>query len=253
MLQSMSVCSLACSRIGSHRDVGPDVVKLTNGSRVDQRVGRAAVVGEEDVVAGVGVARAMRVPRHRRLDVVERRGRSSSWCVLDRAALGHRGDRDGGRVGAAVAVDVEDLLLGLVAGLAGQREVDREPVGGPAGGEDADDEHHQPEQHHQLAVAQDELGETDHRADSPAGGGGGSDVRGDHRRSADSSPRVQGAFRGIPDPFGANSDKSDSRRQQPSQTAPSPGSRWGRSPSSGDAGEQHPVVRRQVDRLRRRG
>ena len=55
---------------GSHRDVGPDVLEAQERLGVDQRVGRAAVVGEEDVVAGVGVAEhAGR--RHGRLDVVE--------------------------------------------------------------------------------------------------------------------------------------------------------------------------------------
>ena len=155
---------------GLHGDVGADVGEALERLGVDQRVGGAAVLGQEDRVTGVGVADHAG-GRQRLADLVEDRGDAVELGV-DGGALGHRHDGDGRRVGAPVVERLEDLLLGLVARLPGQREVDREPLGGAAGGGPADHEHHEPEQHHQAPVVQDELGETDHRFSSvrcPAG------------------------------------------------------------------------------------
>ena len=67
-----------------HRDVGADVGEALERLRVDQRVGRAAVVGEEHVVLGLGVVDHPGAGQ-RRLDVVEHRrdlrpAAPRRWC-----------------------------------------------------------------------------------------------------------------------------------------------------------------------------
>jgi hypothetical protein len=77
---------LAWARIGLHRDVRADVGEALERLRVDQRVGGAAVVGEEHVVVG------LRVVDHpgagqRLVDRGEHR-RDLRHLGLDRGALG---------------------------------------------------------------------------------------------------------------------------------------------------------------------
>ncbi len=143
------------------RDVDALLVEGQEGRRVDERVGRAPVVGEEHVVLCLREVDHSHVG-HVGLDAVEHRV-DLRLVLLHRLALGHRDDRQVGRVGPTVAVVLEQLLLGLVAGLAGQREVDREPVGGLSCRPAADDEGEEPEHHDQFAVSQDELGESRHQ------------------------------------------------------------------------------------------
>ena len=95
----------------AHRDVGTEVGEAGEGQRIDQGVRRAAVVGEEHRVAGVGVADHAGA-RQRRADVVEqlepaaedRRGATKRDVAVGRerrvrvraAGAGVAFDREGG-------------------------------------------------------------------------------------------------------------------------------------------------------------
>ena len=108
------------------------------------------------------------------------RARSKARAICA-ALAGHaraRGERDDdhrGRAVAAVAVDAGDLLRGLVARLAGEREVDREAVRDVRGAVDAGREEHEPDEHHEAPVSDHETREPRERVgrDRPRGGGRG--------------------------------------------------------------------------------
>ena len=79
----------------------------------------------------------------------------------DRLALGHGDDRDVGVEGAD-AVGVDELLLRVVPGLTGQREVERPPVTELAGGEHAAEEQQHPHSADDPTMMHDQTGKTLH-------------------------------------------------------------------------------------------
>ena len=105
---------------------GPEALRQR---ALDQRERAPAVVGDEPVVAGAGLGRrsgpaARRRARRRRRRRCRPRARPRC-CPAGTVTTGTR-------VSAVlVAERVDQLLLGLVAGLAGQREVEGQPVGDP--------------------------------------------------------------------------------------------------------------------------
>ena len=108
---------------------------------LDQGVRRAPVVGHEALgrlVLAKSTTRSF--TSGTAATAVEMTPATASAVLLDRLTLRHGHDGDVGVVGAH-AVGVDELLLGVVAGLAGQREVQR-----PAVAERADRDHAADEQ-----------------------------------------------------------------------------------------------------------
>ena len=145
-----------------HRHVRSDVGEALERLGVDQRVRRAPVLGEEH---GRPACRRSRPSgcREGPSDTSSNTGVIlSSWSLTVVPS---------GTVTTAMVGGLEpplwncrqQLRLGLVAGLAGQREVDHEPLARLARGDAADGQHDHPEDHHQDAVLEDELGKSDHR------------------------------------------------------------------------------------------
>src|SRR6266487_212448 len=94
-----------------------------------------------------------RSPGDRTERPVERR--PDAWAV-HRGACRQRDDRHQRPGVAAVAVETQDGLVGLVALGPGQREVGCQPAGHRAGGRDADHQDSQPAQPHHQPVAEQE-------------------------------------------------------------------------------------------------
>jgi hypothetical protein len=121
--------------------------------------GAAPVLGDEPVVAGAAQVDDPDL-RHGSPERVEDAG-DVRLPVGHGAALGH-GDHRDQRVGGAGAERGDEFLLGLVAGLAGQREVEGEPVGDRPGHDAAGHHQHQPAEDDDQPVPEDESGEGFH-------------------------------------------------------------------------------------------
>jgi hypothetical protein len=128
--------------------------------REDQREGRPAVGGDEGSVTG---SRVVDHPDSRHLLGDGGEGLAElSPLAVHRLAGRQRDDRDGRVYLAAVAVRRQDLLGGLVPGLAGQREVKGEPVRGLGRGAAAGDQRYQPQAEHDATVPQHQTGQRAH-------------------------------------------------------------------------------------------
>ena len=91
---------------------------------------------------------------------------AASWACSPRTASSSGGDGDHDNRGwrdATVAVGAGDLLRRLVAGLSGEREVDRQAFGDVRGPHRSGEEHHQPPDGHHAAVGQHKARETHDR------------------------------------------------------------------------------------------
>ncbi len=126
----------------------------------DQPEGGAAVLAHEDLVLGRGEVehaglRELRAHRlEHRCDV--------AGALLDRLACRDRDDGEHGCVGAAVAVRREQPRLGLVTGLAGQREVEAQALSRGACRGGTGKRCKEPEQADQQPVVHDELAQAPH-------------------------------------------------------------------------------------------
>ena len=120
----------ACGRLVERGvELGLDVgTEDCRERRLDQGVRRAPVIGHEAGIARAGEVDDPQLSASGTAATAVREDAGDGLLgLLDGLALRHGDDGDVG-VDGADAVGVDELLLGVVAGLAGQREVQRPPV-----------------------------------------------------------------------------------------------------------------------------
>ena len=137
-------------------------VHATDGGVVDERERGAAVVGDEGAVVGGGVGGDPDV-RHRLLHLRERRGELAGDARRVHGRALWKGDDGNERSDvAAAAVDLRDVLVGLVALAAGNVELLRECVSRRSDRRERGDRDNGPERDDESLVAENHVGEAIH-------------------------------------------------------------------------------------------